>query len=328
MKIAILGYGKEGKSVENYFKNQAEIKIFDQFDSRDVVQFNLENFDLVFRTPSVHPHPEIKTHWTSSTIYFFEHCPCPIIGVTGTKGKGTTCSITASLLRSVLPASSKVHLVGNIGNPALDALSQINPQDVVVFELSSFQLWDLSISPRVAGILRISPDHLDVHDDYSDYLHAKQNIIAHQKPNDFCIFYDDGDSKKLAETVISQKIPYPSIISQNSEKVNSLLNFLPVPGEHNRENAIAALLLTFAYLRTQSQVTDFDDFLDRFADQLAQGIKNFQPLPHRIQFVRELNHVKYYDDNYASAFPAMDVAIETFKNQPTFLIAGRQRSTP
>ena len=137
MKIAILGYGVEGQDAEKYFTAKGhDCQVFNNFTDADIPNFHLENFDLVLRSPSVHPQPG----WSSLTQYFFDHCPCPIIGVTGTKGKGTTSSIIATLLKSL---GYNVHLVGNIGVSSITVLDQIQSTDVVVYELSSFQLWDL-----------------------------------------------------------------------------------------------------------------------------------------------------------------------------------------
>lgn len=339
MKLAILGYGVEGRCVENYFRSHPyisdtiradssdiDITVFDHFQSADIDNFHLENFDVVFRTPSVRPHLDIDTVWTSITDYFFAHCPAPIIGITGTKGKGTTCTITKSLIDAIFTTHSpqrKVFLVGNIGSPALDILDQVSPDDVVVYELSSFQLWYLQTSPHISAVLRIEPDHLDVHRDFDDYVAAKSHIVAFQTPEDYCIYYkDNADSAKIADLSSAHKLPYPFIIPQNTTNVNDILNLLPIPGEHNRENAQAALLLAYAFFAYQNQNLKFDDFITKYQSDLQHGIKNFQPLPHRIEFVRELNNVKYYDDNYSSASPAMDVAIKTFSGHPTILIAG------
>ena len=146
MKIAILGYGKEGKSAESYFQKQGhDIQIFDNFTPADISKEDFSSFDLVLRSPSLQP----QAGWSSMTRYFFDHCPCSIIGVTGTKGKGTTCSIIAAILETL---GHKVWLVGNIGTPALDVLDQIQPNDTVVYEMSSFQLWDLEKSPHLATV--------------------------------------------------------------------------------------------------------------------------------------------------------------------------------
>ena len=160
MNILILGYGVEGQSVERYFKTDptlskdAKIEILDSFEKEELVFKDFSNYDLIFRTPSIPPKfiDAPKEKITSVTKYFFDHCPCPIIGVTGTKGKGTTCTMTRGIIQEILDSKNdqvfeadrrEAHIVGNIGIPALDELSKIKENDVVVYELSSFQLWDM-----------------------------------------------------------------------------------------------------------------------------------------------------------------------------------------
>lgn len=316
MKVAILGYGVEGQALEKYFKGQqAEIEIFNDFDPAELDAEQLNSFDLVFRSPSVSPHklPQLK-NITSATKFFFENCEAPIIGVTGTKGKGTTCSLITNILQTF---GKKVHLVGNIGTAAITALPKIKPDDVVVYEMSSFQLWDLEKSPHISVVLRIEPDHLNVHDDFDDYVTAKMNIAAHQTENDTCIYYhDNSDSLRIAKASAGTKLPYPPD-SPRLEKI--IKENLHLPGAHNAENASAAVLAVATYFGQP-----LDDFLKSRNNvaTLKEGLASFEGLPHRIQFIRELNNVKYYDDNYSSAFPSLDVAVETFKDFPTVLIAG------
>ncbi|MDO4759324.1 MAG: UDP-N-acetylmuramoyl-L-alanine--D-glutamate ligase [Candidatus Saccharibacteria bacterium] len=324
MNIAVLGYGVDGRATADYFKKHGHtVTIFDHFQPADLLNYKLNHFDFVFRSPSVPPYfvihsvdSKTPTNWTSATHYFFEHCPAPIIGVTGTKGKGTTASITTTLMQA---AGHKVHLLGNIGIPALSKLDQIKATDLVIYELSSFQLWDLPLSPHVAVVLRIEPDHLDVHCDYQDYLTAKTNIVKHQTADDYCIYYQpNADSSRIAAASSGTKLSYP--LPQPSARLTKLLDLLPVPGEHNRENAEAALFAVAAF----HQATNLEEFIaqpQHFAF-LSQGLQKFTGLPHRLEFVRELNQVKYYDDNFSSAFPATDVAIAAFEDHPTVLIAG------
>ncbi|MBR0480778.1 UDP-N-acetylmuramoyl-L-alanine--D-glutamate ligase [Candidatus Saccharibacteria bacterium] len=345
MKIAILGYGVEGKAIENYFKTHPyddpsknlhveptglELTVFDKFDADNLP--DLSSFDVVFRSPSVRPpvqpdafellkNPSLipeKPVWTSSTRYFYNLVDRNhIIGITGTKGKGTTCSITTALLKNL---GYRVHLVGNIGTPAITALDNIIAEPdtdyFVVYEMSSFQLWDLEKSPHVAAVLRISPDHLDVHRDFNDYVNAKSNIARHQVPGDYCIYYvNNADSVKTAEYSDGDLIPYPLV--ENREKLDKLLDNLQIPGAHNRENAEAALEVVAAALKMT-----LDQLINAHHNQLTQALHDFKALPHRIQFVRELNQVSYYDDNYSSALPATEVAIKTFADRPVVLIAG------
>ena len=197
MNIAILGYGVEGESAYRYYRAKYPDAIFTAYDNKPEpknplpsdVRFvgNREDFkgitaDIAIKTPPIAPwNVGVTGTVTSITREFIKNCPAPIIGVTGTKGKGTT----ASLIRSILDAAGKkTWLVGNIGIGALDVLDQIQSEDIVVYELSSFQLWDCDVSPHVAVVLGIEPEHLDVHRDFDDYVRAKANIGRHQSNKD------------------------------------------------------------------------------------------------------------------------------------------------
>lgn len=314
MKIGILGYGKEGKSAAQYFQEHGDtVEIFDHFTDAELDSRDFSQFDLILRSPSVHPRPA----FSSMTRYFFDYCPCPIIGVTGTKGKGTTCSLITSLLQHL---GQDVHLVGNIGNPALDVLDQLTPDSVVVYEMSSFQLWDLEKSPHIAVILGIEPDHLNVHDSFEDYIQAKANICRHQSANDICIYYQNNpDSCKIAATSPAQKLPYPST---DRAKLGPLLDHLAIPGQHNRDNAEAALLAVASYYNMS-----LPDFTEKYHDLIVQTFENFRGLPHRLQFLRELGGVKYYDDNFCTNVSSLQVALQAFPKQDIVLIAGGRDKT-
>ena len=153
MKILLLGYGKEGGAVEKYLQEHdknAEIEIWQDFDAKELDKRDYSPYDIIFRSPSV--PPQNLANESSVTKYFFDHCPCQIIGVTATKGKGTTCSFIKALLDA---HGEDAYLVGNIGEPAINVLDQLTPKSVVVYEMSSFQLWDLPISPSSAPSSRI-----------------------------------------------------------------------------------------------------------------------------------------------------------------------------
>lgn len=315
MKIAILGNGKEGKAVREYFEAQGdECQIFENFTDKDIDSFDLNKFDEVFRSPSVRP----RSGWNSSTKYFLENCPCPIIGVTGTKGKGTTCSLISSILKSL---GKKTWLVGNIGNPAITELDKVSGDDVVVYELSSFQLWDLERSPNVAVVLPIEPDHLNVHKDFDEYVEAKSNIARWQKADDCCIYNSNNEfSVKIANTSVAQKLAYP--IVNKSEKLISALNSLSIVGEHNRENAEAALLAVAAYFKM-----NLDEFLAEYFEDVCVGLRDFKGLPHRLEFLRELNHVRYFDDNFATNVASTSVAVKAFPDDNLVMIVGGRDKT-
>lgn len=314
MNIAILGYGKEGKAVENYFKNE-EIKVFDNFTDKELKSLDLSSFDLVFRSPSVKPFGE---NWTSVTKYFFDNCICPIIGVTGTKGKGTTSSIIAKILENL---GKTVHLVGNIGNPSIDVLDKITPNDIVVYEMSSFQLWDLTVSPKIAVVLRIEPDHLNVHKDFDDYVSAKGHIAEFQSESDSCVFFKNNEkSREIAEKSKGKKFSYP--IDKKSEQLTSLLNSLGIPGAHNRENAEAALLAVAALFETP-----LETFISENFDNLKSALESFKGLPHRLEFVREKDGIKFYDDNFSTTLPSLEVALKAFPTENLVLVAGGRDKT-
>ena len=315
MKILLLGYGVEGKSAENYIKNHfkdATIDILENFTPAEIKQGDYSSYDIIFRSPSV-PPLHLKTE-TSVTKYFFDHCPCPIIGVTATKGKGTTCSFIKSLLDA---HHEDAYLVGNIGVPALDILDNLTANSVVVYETSSFQLWDLEKSPHIAIVGHLEPDHLNVHDGYDDYIAAKSNICRHQSAGDYCIYYaKNPESTKLANLSKAHKIPYPFEIPDD---VRSSVN---LPGEHNINNAIAAIAAVASYKNISP-----DEYLREYKAEITEGLKSFHGLPHRLEFLRELNGVRYYDDNFSTNPSSTRVAIEAFPdNNVVAIIGGRDKT--
>lgn len=315
MKIALLGYGKEGKSTEAYFKKHfedLECDIFENFTYDEIKQNDYSSYDMVFRSPSVPPLH--LPNETSVTKYFFNHCPCPIIGVTATKGKGTTCSFIKSLLDAM---NEDAYLVGNIGVPALDVLDKLKPTSVVVYEMSSFQLWDLEKSPHVAVLGQLEPDHLNVHKDYADYLAAKANITKYQTSDDYLIYYlENPETNRIAETSPAQRIFYPFPISKDIESAITL------PGIHNRNNALAAIAAVASYKNISP-----DEYLRDYKTEIIEGLKSFHGLPHRIEFLRELNGVKYYDDNFATNLSSTKVALDAFRSSNIILILGGRDKT-
>lgn len=339
MNILILGYGVEGKSIENYFKHDpvlfehTSIDILDHFNKEELLFKDFSSYDLIFRTPSIPPKfinaPKDKI--TSCTKYFFHHCPCPIIGVTGTKGKGTTCTMTRDLIQAIFDETldrKRAVLVGNIGIPALDELPNLTKNDVVIYELSSFQLWDMDASPTISVVLRLEPDHLDVHESYAEYLQAKQNLVNFQKNTDFCIYFKDNqDTVSLATNSKAQKLTYPCSGTEASAleiraKIDQLLDQLQVPGAHNREDAEAALLATFAFFKRVQKDLELTQFLDEHAPAIQKALKSFKALPHHIEFVRELGGIKYYDDSFSTVSPALRACLNAFPDIPFVLIAG------
>lgn len=339
MNIAIAGYGVEGKQSYAYYNAQGghSLTILDQRPELDDIPAgakiklgdeaykNLEQYDMVVRTAGLSPRKlEGAQKVWSATNEFFARCPAPIIGVTGTKGKGTTSSYIASILRE---AGIATHLVGNIGVPALKVLSDIEASDVVVYELSSFQLWDVEKSPHIAVVLMIEPDHLDVHADLTEYVSAKANIVRHQQAGDVCFYhptnqFSEAIAKQQPEQVNSvAAFNNPALLSQSVASVyvkdgmfvttdgNSICatSEVKLPGEHNLENACAALSACLLY------VSDYE--------AMRRGLAGFTGLDHRLKFVAQKAGVSFYDDSIATTPGSALAAIKAFL-QPKVLILG------
>lgn len=330
MNVAVAGYGIEGKATVTYWRAQgAQVTVLDEAPRTDIpgdiesitgagAFDNLSQYDLVVRTASLRPDKlsSARKIW-SATNEFFAQCPAPIIGVTGTKGKGTTSSMIASILSA---AGKTVHLVGNIGVAALEVLPSIQSDDVVVFELSSFQLWDLEKSPHIAVVLMVEPDHLDIHTSMAEYLAAKSRISATQQTDDTVVYHAankfswsvalHGQGKKVRYGVFDGGGVYVksnNFLIQNDPICG--VDTLQVVGQHNVENACAAMTAVLAYDRTIAY------------ELLVQGLKSFSGLPHRLKFIRDVGGVQYYDDNYSSAPGAAIAALRSF-TAPEVLIMG------
>lgn len=326
MKIAIAGYGLEGKANYAYFASKGEVTIVDEREQIDDVPEGvptilgrgafdkLHDFDMVVRTAGLNPHKLVTDGqvW-SGTREFFAQCQTPIIGVTGSKGKGTTASLVASILRA---AGNRVELVGNIGVPAISVLEQANEADVVVYELSSFQLWDLEQSPQTAVVLMIEADHLDVHADMEDYVAAKSNIARHQTADDRVVFHGSNEySRRIASQSAATKVPYQDEAFAHVKDGafwygNTWLcevAALKLPGYHNLDNACAAIDACWPWVQDGAVI--------------AQGLSAFTGLPHRLKFVREVNGVRYFDDSIATT-PGSAIAALLAFDQPKVLIVG------
>ena len=319
MKIALLGYGKEGKSVEQYFiKHHSDTicDIFTDFTPEEIRQKDFSGYDFVFRSPSVPPLH--LNNETSVTKFFFDHCPCPIIGVTATKGKGTTCSFIKSLLDA---HHENAYLIGNIGTPALDILDDLQPTSTIVYEMSSFQLWDLTKSPHIAVLGHLEPDHLNVHKDYEDYLAAKANITKYQSNQDYLIFNQNNtEAVKIAISSKATKIAYPFNNYNEIEKI--IQDSISLPGRHNQENAMAAIAAVACFYNISP-----DEYLRIKQDTILAGLSNFKGLPHRLEFLRDLDGIKIYDDNFATNLSSTRVAIDSFKHSNlTIIVGGRDKT--
>jgi UDP-N-acetylmuramoylalanine--D-glutamate ligase len=333
MKIAIAGYGVEGQSNYVYWAKDPsnELTIVDERAPEAIpnlpegasvrsgtnVFSQLDDFDMVIRTAGLAPY-KIHTNgkvW-SATNEFFARCPAPIIGVTGTKGKGTTSSLIAAMLEA---AGKKVWLVGNIGIPALDVLERIQPNDIVVYELSSFQLWDVEASPHIAVVLMIEQEHLDVHRSMEEYVGAKANIARWQTQNDVVIYTAENQyARSIAEASSAVAIPVPGTASAHltdndtqfayGETVVAPVNALTLPGAHNVQNALAAIAAAWQITQDKAAITT--------------GLTSFKGLPHRLAYVATVNDVAYYDDSIATTPGSAIAALHAFADRPKVIILG------
>lgn len=336
MRIAILGFGSQGSSAFDYWnKPENSITICDvdtKVESPKGIETrlgddylnNLDGFDLLIRSPIIHPRdiqsanpktPNILKKVTTVTNEFLRVCPTRnIVGVTGTKGKGTTSTLIAKMLEA---SGKKVHLGGNIGTPPLDMLkSDIKAADWVVLELANFQLIDLQTSPHIAVCLMVTPEHLNWHETMEEYIAAKQQLFAHQGKEDFAVYYGlNASSKQVASVGDAHKIPYmlaPGAIVTNGaisidDQIVCNAVDLKLLGQHNWQNVCAAI--TAIWPVTQETIA------------MRSVLTSFSGLEHRLEFVREVNSVKYYDDSFGTTPETAIVAIQAF-NQPKVVILG------
>jgi UDP-N-acetylmuramoylalanine--D-glutamate ligase len=333
MKIAILGYGIEGESVYKYFSRlhpDAEFTVYDNNSQTkrplpDGVKFvgGVSDFkgvdaDIAIKTPAIAPwNVQVTGETTSVTREFLKKCPAPVIGVTGSKGKGTTSSLIEAILRA---SGVKTWLVGNIGKPALDILSEVSPDDVVVYELSSFQLWDSDVSPHVAVVLGIEPEHLDVHRDIDDYVGAKANITKYQSAEDLLVYKSGNEyvGQIVAESH-AEKQTYPNDESAHvkdsgfyyGEQFLCSVEELKIPGVHNQENACAAIDAAWNWVQDGAVI--------------ARGLADFEGLPHRLKYVRTVGDVAYYDDSIATTPGSVVAALNAFDAPKVVIIGGSSK---
>lgn len=287
---------------------------------------NLNGFDIIFRSPSCRPDlPEIQAEvergaiLTSEIEMLLELCPGKVIGVTGSDGKTTTTSLIYEMIKQ---KGYSCYLGGNIGTPLFDKIEEMKPDDIVVLELSSFQLMNMKVSPEIAVITNISPNHLDIHKSYDEYIEAKKNIFKYQSENGLVVLnYDNDITRKIGEEVHSnlvyfskQKIDNGYILDGNVIKrcedgtrrhiVNT--EDIILRGVHNYENILAALAATQNLVDIDTQI---------------RVITSFKGVEHRLELVRELDGVKWYNDSIGTS-PTRTIAGLNSFDERIVLIAG------
>jgi UDP-N-acetylmuramoylalanine--D-glutamate ligase len=336
MKIAILGYDVEGQVSYEYYAAQGhELTICDRnpgvklpYGATSRLGENylddLGSFDLLVRTPGLPPHlildknPGVEAKITSQLNEFLRVCPTKnIIGVTGTKGKGTTSSLIAQMLET---AGKTVRLGGNIGLAPLSFLNELDADAWVILELSSFQLIDVQASPHIGVCLMVMPEHLNWHADMDEYVQAKSQMFAHQTADDIAIYFaDNPTSKQIAGSGSARQIPYyaPPGAAVNDGQITidgqtiCRTDELKLLGRHNWQNACAAVTATW-------QVT-------QDVEALHTVLTSFAGLEHRLEFVRQLDDVKYYNDSFGTTPETAIVAIQAFDAPKVVILGGSDK---
>lgn len=347
-KVAIIGLGVSNLPLLDYFyRLDAKVSVFDkrekealdanaltkiqnyQFDlytGKDALS-NLQGFSVIFRSPSCRPDtPEIVAEvekgavLTSEIEMLMKTCPGTVIGITGSDGKTTTTNLIYQILKE---NGYHCYLGGNIGIPLFTKVGEMKPEDMVVLELSSFQLMNMQISPHISVITNISPNHLDIHKSYEEYIEAKKNIFKYQKQGDIVVLNYDNEITRELRQEAKGKVVYFSktqklengVIYDNGTiklcKNNVRRHILDVKdvllrGTHNYENICTAISATSSLVEPEVQ---------------ARAIKKFQGVEHRLEFVKEINGIKWYNDSIGTS-PSRTIAGLNAFDEKIVLIAG------
>lgn len=347
-KVSVYGLGVEGQSIVQFLLREkaSSIRVYEEVGNQEdlnerinafhadtitgsVGPFVLDDCDVVFRSPGMRPDLSVfqtarekGVLVTSSSNVFFARCPCPIIGVTGTKGKGTTSALITEMLKE---EGREAFLGGNIGVPPLDFLDKLRSTSWVVLELSSFQLWDLDASPHIGVTVMVTVDHLDLHTSETEYLEAKSILYKYQNPSiDLAVVNWDHSNSQAVSVASEAPLYKTSVIHTQSvgsylrannlvfcdgtkEETVAKVSDIALPGPHNIQNALSAL--------TAAKLADVSN------TSIVRALQTFKGLPHRLEFVEEINGVSYYDDSFSTTPETAIAAIQSF-SQPKVLILG------
>lgn len=347
-KVAIIGLGVSNQPLIDYMhKYKAKVTVFDNRIIEDIpketikkitdyaMDFSfgpnnlakLKGFDIIFRSPSCLPTvPELVEEAKRGAIVTTEIellmklCPGKVIGITGSDGKTTTTTLIYEILKQ---NGYNCYLGGNIGTPLFTKLSEMTPDDIVVLELSSFQLMGMEISPEISVITNITPNHLNVHSSYEEYIDAKKSIYKYQDEKGILVLnYDNPVTKNLDKEANGKVVFFSSkhklddgiilddnIIKECNDKLRRHIlntNSVNLRGTHNYENICAALAAT-------KTLVDIEDAIN--------VVKNFSGVQHRLEFVREIDGVKWYNDSIGTS-PTRTIAGLNSFSEKIVLIAG------
>lgn len=301
---------------ENYLENLCE---------EDII---LRTPGMNYFTPALQQARESGAFVTSEMELFFDLCPCKIYAVTGSDGKTTTTTVISEFLKA---QGFSVFLGGNIGFPLLPRIEQIGPDDRAVVELSSFQLISMRKSPDVAVITNVAPNHLDVHKDMQEYIDAKRNIYLHQGGISRTVINADNEitasflpeirgeamqfSRRITPALGCYLAEDGTLTMNDRHSVTPVLHMdeIRIPGIHNVENYLAAISAVWGEVSEEN---------------IISVAKNFGGVEHRIEFVRELDGVTWYNDSIASSPTRTIAGLNSFKQKLILIAGGYDKKIP
>ncbi|MFI3252966.1 MAG: UDP-N-acetylmuramoyl-L-alanine--D-glutamate ligase [Eubacteriales bacterium] len=287
--------------------------------------------EVIFRTPGLSiNHPALQKaraegkKITSEMQEFFHFCPCPVIAVTGSDGKTTTTTLIAKFLEGT---GKKVFLGGNIGQPLLCDIEEMKIEDIAVVELSSFQLMDLNCRPKVAVVTNLSPNHLDYHKDMEEYVASKCHIFTEQDSGQKVIFNQDNEASLEIVSLAKGTKKFFSRFSADSDvylkeegiflksRTECVLPFskIQLKGVHNIENYMAAILAVEDYCSTE---------------QIQSVAEDFFGVPHRMQLIRSLDGVNYYNDSIGTSPTRTIAGLHSFDRRIILIAGGYDKGIP
>lgn len=351
--VAIIGIGISNLPLIDYFyEKKSKVTIFDSKEIDEIpndiidkiTNYSMEmsfgkdylsklyNFDIIIRSPSCLPTiQELKQEEERGAIVtteielFMKMCPCQTIGVTGSDGKTTTTTLISEILKE---SGYNCYVGGNIGTPLFTKLNKVLPSDKVVLELSSFQLMEMEESPNIAIITNITPNHLNIHKDYEEYIEAKKNIFKYQSKDGILILnHDNKITREFAKEAKGKVIFFSSkeklengyivdndVIKECEDKLRKhILNTdeIILKGTHNYENICASISAT-KLLVDQSVA--------------IKAIKKFHGVEHRVELVKEANKVKWYNDSSSTTPSRTIVGLNSFKEEIVLIAGGADKN--
>jgi UDP-N-acetylmuramoylalanine--D-glutamate ligase len=357
LNITVLGLARSGVAAANYLHDTgAEVTISDvksqdklqqyiaQLNSPDIKLSlgadqvkDVEEADLVILSPGIPANipaclkcSELGIPLISEVELAYRICQAPIIAITGSNGKTTTTTWTGEILKKIWKGS--VQVAGNIGFPLTEAARNLDKNGIMVAELSSFQLETItSFKPRVAAILNISQNHLDRYPSMDEYSNAKMRIFDYQSESDFAVLNLDNEElmHRLPEKIAAKKIYFSKnkeiqagafvqngqIILRKDGKEYSVckVNELSLPGPHNLENALAAIAMIGCF--------------EVNPKEMADPLQHFSGVEHRIEYIRELNGVKYYNDSKATTVVSVQTAVSALPSPIVLIMGGKDKGS-